>query len=70
MFCPRCGTDNANNAPFCEKCGAPMGATYAPAKQPGKGLTVAMHAMLIWPCPMRKRSCHVKVRVRMLFRLS
>ena len=26
MFCPNCGTQNADGAKFCSGCGAPLGA--------------------------------------------
>ena len=55
MFCPNCGTNNADTSRFCEGCGAeltaapettaPVTPTYTapvqPAAQPGKGLAIA-----------------------------
>lgn len=41
MFCPRCGTQNADGTRFCVSCGAPLTAQpqdagqYRPASQPG-----------------------------------
>ncbi|MBQ3215447.1 MAG: DUF4190 domain-containing protein [Oscillospiraceae bacterium] len=40
MFCPNCGAQNADNAPFCANCGsrfeqqAPAAPTYAPPVAP------------------------------------
>ncbi len=31
MFCPKCGTENPDDAKFCSKCGAGLGTTSAPA---------------------------------------
>jgi uncharacterized membrane protein len=31
MFCPKCGTENPDDAKFCSKCGAGLGATSDPA---------------------------------------
>lgn len=32
MFCPNCGTQNADDVMFCANCGAKMGAEQAPAQ--------------------------------------
>ena len=32
MFCPNCGTENTNNLPACEKCGA----SFEPVSQPNQ----------------------------------
>ena len=31
LWCPKCGAENAMNAKFCEKCGAPLQASLSPA---------------------------------------
>ncbi len=34
MFCPNCGTQNADGAKFCGSCGRPFNGAPAPAQQP------------------------------------
>lgn len=36
-FCPSCGSKNADEARFCEKCGVPVQAAAQPAAQPQDG---------------------------------
>jgi hypothetical protein len=40
MYCPRCGSPNAEAARFCEKCATALGApSAAPARPPEMGPT-------------------------------
>ena len=34
MYCPRCGTENADSAAFCQSCGQSLGAATAPEAGP------------------------------------
>ncbi len=36
MFCPKCGTENPEEAKFCSKCGAGLGAAATPTEGAAK----------------------------------
>ena len=40
MFCPNCGSQNPDGAPFCSACGQAMSAPQAPVQQPVYGAPV------------------------------
>jgi uncharacterized membrane protein len=50
MFCPKCGTENPDDAKFCSKCGAGLGATSAPAgpSETGTGLSPNVAGLLCY----------------------
>lgn len=41
MYCPKCGTENSDQAQFCAKCGARLKATAAATPQPAAPVAVA-----------------------------
>jgi hypothetical protein len=58
MFCPNCGAQNADNAPFCANCGsrfeqqAPAAPTYAPPAAPAYAPTGYAPAGGYTPAPV------------------